>query len=152
MLTTTPNQTALLSLLETIAAIRTDHDGPGNLVAVENTLRRGQMPPLHSHDTDEIFYVLEGTMVVHVGEESVPLDAGEAFVAPSDVPHTHEAGSTRARYLTMAFTRSPSRYEDFLRAVATPGMPNADETTALAIVASANGITVHGPPGALPAA
>jgi quercetin dioxygenase-like cupin family protein len=150
-MTTIANNSALLSLVETIAGLRAESDGPANLAAVESTLRRGQMPPLHAHDTDEVFYVLEGTMVVHTGDESVPLDAGDAFVARRELPHTHEAGSATVRYLSMTFTRSPARYEDFLRAVAPPGSPNADEVAALAGIARANGITVLGPPGALPA-
>jgi quercetin dioxygenase-like cupin family protein len=150
--TTLAQETALLSLVETIAAMRAEADGAGNLAVVECTLRRGQMPPLHSHDTDEVFYVLEGTLVIHCGGEPARLEAGDAFVAPRDVAHTHEAESDGVRYLSMAFTRSVARYEDFLRAVAVPGPMNGDEMGALASIARANGIAVLGHPGALPAA
>ena len=146
-MTTLAQETALLSLVETIATMRTDADGPANLAVVETTLRRGQMPPLHSHDTDEVFYVLEGTLVVHCGGEPTRLEAGDSFVAPREVPHTHEAASGGVRYLSLAFTRSVSRYEDFLRAVAAPGPMNADEMAALTSIARVNGITVVGPPG-----
>jgi quercetin dioxygenase-like cupin family protein len=149
--TTLAQETALLSLVETIATMRAEVDGPTNLAVVESTLRRGQMPPLHSHDEDEVFHVLEGTLIVHCGSEPVRLEAGEALVAPREVSHTHEAESDGVRYLSMTFTRSLARYEDFLRAVAAPGQMNTDEAAALTSMARACGIVVLGPPGALPA-
>jgi quercetin dioxygenase-like cupin family protein len=143
----------LLSLVETIAAMRAEVDGPANLAVVECTLRRGQMPPLHSHEVDEVFYVLEGAMIVHTGGEPVRLEAGDALVARRDQPHTQQAESDGVRFLSMAFTRSLARYEDFLRAVAAPGSNlRDDEAATVAGIARANGIAVLGPPGALPAA
>jgi quercetin dioxygenase-like cupin family protein len=149
--TTLVEETALLSLVETIAALRAEVDGPANLAVVECTLRRGQMPPLHSHEVDEVLHVLEGTMIVHAGGGPVRLEVGDAFVAPRDVPHTQQAESDRARYLSVAFTRSVAGYEDFLRAVAVPGAPDGDEAAGLARLAQLDGTVVLGPPGALPA-
>ena len=149
-MTTLAQETALLSLVETIATMRAEAGGPANLAVVECTLRRGQMPPLHAHDVDEVLYVLEGTLTVHCGDEPVRLEAGDSIVAPREVPHTHRADSDGVRYLSMSFTRSVARYEDFLRAVATPGPMHADEAGALTSIARANGIAVLGDPGALP--
>jgi len=55
-------------------------------------MRRGQMPPLHSHEVDEVFFVLEGTMIVHTGGQApCVLEAGEALVAPS-AARAHPSG------------------------------------------------------------
>ena len=150
----TDERAGLLSLIQTIAAMRSEMDRPASLAVVETTIRRGHMPPLHRHDADEAFYVLEGTLTVHAGEESVRLEAGEAFLAPRDLPHTHQAESDRVRYLSVTFARSLGRYEDFLRAVGAPtgeGWRTADEAGTVAGISRPNGITVLGPPGALPA-
>jgi quercetin dioxygenase-like cupin family protein len=141
----------LLSLVERIGAMRAEADGPVSLAVVESKIRRGEMPPLHAHEEEEAFYVLEGTLTVHTDDRSVRLEAGEAFVAPRDHAHTHEAQSDRVRYLTMTFARSLGRYEDFLRAVAVPrAYSSPDEAASVAGLAAANGITVLGPPGTLP--
>jgi uncharacterized cupin superfamily protein len=121
---------------------------------VESTLRHGEMPPLHTHGEDEAFYVLEGSMTVHIGDRSVRLEAGDAMVARRELAHTHQAESGRVRYLSMTFARSLGRYEDFLRAVAVPRTHardwSRDDEAAVAGIAGANGIAVLGPPGALP--
>jgi quercetin dioxygenase-like cupin family protein len=44
-------------------------------------------PPLHAHDFDEAFYVLEGELVFQVGEALVTKRAGELSFAPRNVAH-----------------------------------------------------------------
>jgi quercetin dioxygenase-like cupin family protein len=145
----------LLSLLEAAAAIHEEAGKRASMAVVEHAIRRGQMPPLHTHEEDEAFYVLEGTMTVYAGDETVRIAAGERFVARKGVPHTHRADSDQVRYLAATVARSVGRYEDFLRAVAVP-RPHAessvDETATVTSIARTNGIAVLGPPGALPAA
>lgn len=148
-----PTTTPLLPLLERIAA--TSRLGPGgtSLTVVESTLAAGLMPPLHSHEMDEAFHVLDGNVVVYAGGETVRLEAGESFVAPRSVPHTHRAATERARWLSMTFASSAGRYEDFVRAVGTPladALADEDEAALLAFAAP-SGIAVLGPPGMLPA-
>ena len=45
-------------------------------------------PPLHRHDFDETFYVLEGQLTVQLGDELFRVEAGELAFAPRGVPHT----------------------------------------------------------------
>ena len=148
--------TELLPLLEAVVAMRGGEMRAASLAVVESTIRRGEMPPLHAHDEDEAFYVLEGSIVLHAGDETVRLQAGDAFVAQKGLPHTHRAESENARYLTMTFARSVGRYEDFLRAVgrpatAEPGWASGEEEAAVAAMSHADGIAILGAPGALPA-
>ena len=49
---------------------------------------RGQ-PPLHRHDFDETFYILEGEITFQLGEERLTRRAGELAFAPRGVPHTY---------------------------------------------------------------
>jgi mannose-6-phosphate isomerase-like protein (cupin superfamily) len=44
--------------------------------------------PLHSHEEDEAWYVLEGTLRVRVGQEEVEVSAGGAVIVPGGMPHT----------------------------------------------------------------
>lgn len=56
-------------------------------------------PHLHHHD-DEAWYVLEGTLIVRVGDRDVEVRAGAAVLVPRGTPHTYwNPGATPARYL-----------------------------------------------------
>ena len=44
-------------------------------------------PPLHKHDFDEAFYMLEGELIFQVEDSLVARGAGEVFFAPRNVPH-----------------------------------------------------------------
>jgi|SRR5829696_2628670 len=45
-------------------------------------------PSLHTHDFDEVFYLLEGELVFQVEEALVTKAAGELSFAPRNVAHT----------------------------------------------------------------
>ena len=60
-------------------------DGQVALVA----LGGGGRPPLHRHDFDETFYVLEGELTFQLGDERFTRQAGELAFAPRGVPHTY---------------------------------------------------------------
>lgn len=130
----------------------------GRQVVLESArLGRGLMPPLHAHDEDESYQVLEGEIVFHVGGETVRARAGDVVVAPRHVPRTYRVESERARWLVVTSLRSLSLYEDFQRALAPAGpgegtllWPSEDEEAAVAGIAAANGIEILGPPGSLP--
>src|SRR3954451_7501675 len=44
-------------------------------------------PPLHTHDFDEAFYVLEGELIFQVGDALHAKGAGELSFAPRNVSH-----------------------------------------------------------------
>lgn len=57
-------------------------------------LKRGAVVPLHSHENEQLTYILEGALRFWIGgEDSDPVDirAGEVLVIPSNVPHKAEA-------------------------------------------------------------
>jgi quercetin dioxygenase-like cupin family protein len=59
----------------------------GHLAIVE--LTGGGRPPLHHHDFDETFYVLEGELTFQLGEDVFTRGAGALVFAPRGVAHTY---------------------------------------------------------------
>ncbi|MBA2539668.1 MAG: cupin domain-containing protein [Deltaproteobacteria bacterium] len=47
-------------------------------------------PGTHSHEEDDVFYVLEGTMSFFVGGAWVDAPAGSLVIAPAGTPHDFE--------------------------------------------------------------
>ncbi len=102
-------------------------DTGGQYTLVEITAPAGFQAPLHVHyREDEGFYVLEGSVTIHVGEETVELGPGQHAYGPRDVPHTFTIGPGGAR---MLWVLAPSGFEDFIEEVsvpaATPTVPPA---------------------------
>lgn len=54
-------------------------------------LRKGCIVPLHSHENEQITYILEGALKFSLQEKEVVVRAGEILVIPSSVPHSAEA-------------------------------------------------------------
>jgi quercetin dioxygenase-like cupin family protein len=46
-------------------------------------------PPLHRHDFDEAFYVVEGELTFQLGDEVFTCGRGELAFAPRNVAHTY---------------------------------------------------------------
>lgn len=124
-----------------------------SLAVVERTGRKGEMTPLHVHSEDEVVYLLEGALTLFLDDESIRLEAGDAFTAPRATPHTLVVESRDVRYVSATVARSASRYEDFLRAVAVPAeapcssWEQSGDASRLAAIAAPNGIDVLGGPG-----
>ena len=56
-------------------------------------LEKGAVVPTHSHENEQITYLLEGALKFWIGEEreEIVLRAGEVLHIPSNVPHQAEA-------------------------------------------------------------
>jgi len=56
-------------------------------------LDKGCIVPQHSHDNEQLTYILQGALRFWLGdeEEEVVVRAGEVLVIPSNVPHKAEA-------------------------------------------------------------
>lgn len=123
----------------------------------ETSGRRGDMPPLHVHRRDdETFFVVEGEMMLFVGDRQIAVREGQAVLAPREVPHAYRVESEQARWLVI---NSPAGFEKFVRAASEPA-PSAElpppgrpvDLGALAQIAADHGIEILGPPGTLPGA
>lgn len=56
-------------------------------------LDKGARVPMHSHENEQVTYLLEGSLKFWIGEErkEMVLRAGEVLHIPSNVPHEAEA-------------------------------------------------------------
>jgi quercetin dioxygenase-like cupin family protein len=57
-------------------------------------LAKGAIVPRHSHENEQLTYILEGALKFWIGEdeaEEIIVRAGEVLVIPSNVPHKAEA-------------------------------------------------------------
>lgn len=54
-------------------------------------LRKGSIVPLHSHDNEQITYVLDGALKFVIEGKELIVRSGEILVIPSHVPHSAEA-------------------------------------------------------------
>jgi quercetin dioxygenase-like cupin family protein len=89
--------------------LRSEQSG-GEVSVMENSAPgRWAGPPLHRHDFDEAFYVLEGELTFQQGEELGTAGPGELVFAPRGAVHTLANRSTRpARYLLVC---TPAGFE-----------------------------------------
>jgi mannose-6-phosphate isomerase-like protein (cupin superfamily) len=68
-------------------------------------------PPLHYHDFDETFYVIEGELTFQLGDELFTRKAGELAFAPRRVPHTYANLSAALTYHLIVCT--PGGFERY---------------------------------------
>ena len=102
--------------LATIKATGKETGGLYSIVEVLEPL--GARAPLHLHrKEDEAFYVLEGEMTFHIGEETIKARPGSFVFGPKDVPHTYTVDSGPAKLL---FLLSPAGFEEFIYATSEP--------------------------------
>lgn len=75
-----------------------------------------QGPGVHSHPEDDVFYVLEGTMSVLLGDEWVDAPKGSFVLAPGGMKHDFEnRGDGRAGLLNLSI---PGPFEPAMAAIA----------------------------------
>ena len=57
-------------------------------------LKKGCIVPKHSHENEQLTYILEGALKFWIGEdgsEEITVRAGEVLLIPSNIPHKAEA-------------------------------------------------------------
>jgi quercetin dioxygenase-like cupin family protein len=54
-------------------------------------LRKGSIVPQHSHDNEQITYVLDGALKFVIDGRELIVRSGEILVIPSNMPHSAEA-------------------------------------------------------------
>jgi mannose-6-phosphate isomerase-like protein (cupin superfamily) len=77
---------------------------------------RTQGPGIHSHDEDDLFYVIEGTMSIYVGTEWIDAPKGSFVLIPGGVKHDFENRSgARAGVLNFS---TPGPFEPSMPSIA----------------------------------
>ena len=81
-------------------------------------------PPPHYHERlHDMFYVLEGTLTVRLGDETVEAGPGTFVCVPPGVVHTFSnRGDAPARFLNF---NTPAGWEDYMRDLARAFAPGA---------------------------
>ncbi|MEW6226345.1 MAG: cupin domain-containing protein [Chloroflexota bacterium] len=83
----------------------------GRFSMVEVLARRAAEPPRHIHHReDELWYVVDGQMTFHVGDDVLPAPAGAFAFAPRGVAHAFTIDVEPTRVLILA---TPSGFERF---------------------------------------
>jgi quercetin dioxygenase-like cupin family protein len=103
--------------LRTNVLLRSEQSGD-RVSVMENVVpAHNPGPPLHMHDFDEAFYMLEGELIFQVADELFTKRAGELAFAPRNVPHALANHSDAdARYLLVCTPAGLERH--FVRAAA----------------------------------
>jgi quercetin dioxygenase-like cupin family protein len=142
---TTPDDQPVYRLLNSDARIlATEQQTRGELTVVESTGSRGHSTPRHRHlRATETFVLLEGEMLIEVGDERREAAAGHVAILPRGIPHSFAVISPSVRYLTL---HTPGGFDLFVRDLsdASAGGGPADPAT-LAAVAAQHGIEMLGP-------
>jgi quercetin dioxygenase-like cupin family protein len=102
-----------------LATIKATGNDTGDHYSIIEVLEpQGAQAPLHLHRReDEGFWILEGEMTFHVGEEKIKARPGSFIFGPKDIPHTYTVDSGPARLL---FLLSPAGFEGFVEAISRP--------------------------------
>jgi quercetin dioxygenase-like cupin family protein len=128
-------------LLHTNVLLRGEQ-AAGNLSLTEITVAAHTAgPPLHKHDFDEAFYMLEGELIFQVEDALATKRAGEVSFAPRNVAHAlANHGDEQARYVLVC---TPAGFERHWARVAAEAAGVEPPAWALQPIPD---ITVVGPP------
>jgi quercetin dioxygenase-like cupin family protein len=91
--------------------LRSEESG-GHVSVIESTSPVGFAgPPLHIHDFDEAFYVIEGELTFQLEDRLFTAGPGELAFAPRNVPHTYANRSgAPARFVLVCTPAGFERY------------------------------------------
>ncbi len=94
--------TEALRVLGTEVRFLCEANATGNAWSLmEVTMPRGSGPPLHAHDWDEAYYIIEGEVQFTVGVQSVLTTLGDFVYTPAGVSHAFHGASARSRVLIL---------------------------------------------------
>jgi quercetin dioxygenase-like cupin family protein len=104
----------------------------GDLYLVEGTMPEGSSVPLHVHQhEDEIFHVLEGEVLLTLGDETYEGKAGDMVYLPRSIPHSIATkGPATARVLNYVFPGK--NFEAFFEQLQTLEAPTPKQRAAVA--------------------
>ncbi|GCE46055.1 Cupin domain-containing protein [Thermosporothrix hazakensis] len=85
------------------------------------TATRGQEPPRHIHyHQDEWFYIIEGTMSIHCGDDTWHAESGAFVCMPRGVPHSFTIESEQLKMLVITSPGGPKGFDAFVQELGRP--------------------------------
>lgn len=147
---------AIWAMGERITLKATHAQTNGAFTVMEDLAAPGGEPPPHFHENeDEAYYILDGEMMVGIGDQQFYAGVGSFVFLPRNVPHRWQVlGGKPVRFLVF-FT--PGGVEDFFLRLSQPalantppppppGPPNIEQ---IVQTAGMYGIRLAGPPPSL---
>jgi mannose-6-phosphate isomerase-like protein (cupin superfamily) len=124
---------------------------PISIGVTEITTPQGSGPPFHVHSReDELFYILEGTYLVRLGEREVEADAGTWLYGPRGLAHGYSVHSRIGRHISLTV---PNGFEQFFAVAgktastrSIPPEPVVPDPASLRSLAETYGLTLLPPP------
>lgn len=101
-------------------------------------------PPLHTHDFEEFFYILDGAFLFEVDGQQFEARPGDFAHAPANVPHTFQ--NIADRPAKMLIVVRPGGIENYFTELAACELKDPGNMAALNAIAPRYGIKVLGPP------
>jgi mannose-6-phosphate isomerase-like protein (cupin superfamily) len=93
-------------------------DTGGQYTLLDVRMPANAAAPLHVHHTeDEGFYVLEGSVTIYVGDQSVTLGPGQHAFGPREIPHRFDIGPDGAH---MLWVLTPGGFEALVEEASVP--------------------------------
>ena len=122
----------------------------GALTFMEFTIPVGMGPPVHTHEQDEVVYILEGTATYHLGDQVTEVGPGSTVFIPKGTAETFEPKTT----LRMLAIYSPGGADRFFAEAGEPAQsrelpppPSAPpDIEKLAAIGKRYGLELMGPP------
>ena len=119
-------------------------DGAAAISILEDVSPAHHGPPLHAHDFEEFFYILEGAFLFEVDGVQFEARHGDFAHAPAAVPHTFQNMCDQPG--KMLIVVRPGGIENYFAELAACAMKDPGNVAALNAIAPRYGITVLGPP------
>jgi quercetin dioxygenase-like cupin family protein len=132
-----------LTLPDAVITVKIDAehtDGQYELFEVDAP--RGPTTPLHRTGWGKAYYVLNGRMIVRVGDEAFDLGPGSAITIPPGALHTETVLSPTVKYLAVGLTRAMGRFFADLDATVPHGHPIEEIAQSLQDVLARHDVTV----------
>lgn len=90
----------------------TGEETGGAYGVIEQRANAGMMTPLHVHHAeDELWFVIDGQLSVHVDGETFEVGAGDLAFGPRGVPHAFRVDEDESRYLVIRNAGGESFFE-----------------------------------------
>ncbi|NOZ83025.1 MAG: cupin domain-containing protein [Euryarchaeota archaeon] len=88
------------------------HTGESRLSVAIARLEEGCAARKHLHrESEEVYYIISGSGVVHVGGESSQVEAGDAVLIPANTPH-FAVNTGRGELVILCASSPPYSHED----------------------------------------
>jgi quercetin dioxygenase-like cupin family protein len=141
LISTPAEQATPKTVLGTEVTILAESDQAGGLAVTRQRGDSGMGPPPHSHDWDEMFYVIRGRVDFICGDTARQCEAGSLIFVPAGTAHGFQYGPEGGEMLevTGLGTRAVDMFAD-LHDLVPPGPP--DIPTVIKVL-DGHGVSLH---------